>query len=109
MRRFEKHDNSVNAHKYWEIHESGGGYHTEYGRVGGYGRPEGRSRSPKGYGLHNSDRANKHIQEKLRGGYREVDTAIPYGQVLGGISRTPDRAPKPKPPSGLGLINWTTL
>ena len=102
MRRFEKHDDSVNAHKYWEIHESGGGYHTEYGRVGGYGRPSGRARSPKGSGQKWDGKEDKLIQSKLRDGYREVTFTQP-------ISRTPDRAPKPKPVSGLGVINWSAL
>lgn len=100
MRRFEKHDESVNAHKFWEIYESGGGYYTEYGRVEGYGRPGGRARSPKGSGQKWDGKEDKLIQSKLRDGYREI-RIVP--------TRTPDRAPKPKPPSGLGLINWATL
>ena len=54
VRRFELHDYGNNSHKFWELHQKDGCYHTEYGRLSGFGRAGSRSRSGQkcdaGYG-----------------------------------------------------------
>ena len=102
VRRFELHDYSANSHKFWELHQKGGCWHPEYGRIAGFGRSGGRT-----VGKEKCDNTwRKTLAGKLKKGYSEV---------TGQSSTTPTSpAPTPPPPPkpsivGVGLLNWATL
>ena len=81
VRRFEFHDSTNNSHKFWEIHESNGCYHTEHGRIAGYGQASSRnvSKTKKCDG-----KEYRIIKSKINKGYQEVaplkfEPSVAYG------------------------------
>ena len=68
VRRFELHDYGANSHKFWELHLKDGCYHTEYGRIGGFGRAGSRSKS----GQKCDGSYRRAIASKLKKGYEEA-------------------------------------
>ncbi len=104
MRRFEFHDHSANSHKFWELHQRGSCYHTEYGRVSGYGRAGTRQRS-----IEKCDgKASNLLSQKQKKGYHAVPVALQ--EDVRRPEGLPVRATSSPPPTGaFGLINWTTL
>ena len=106
VRRFELHDYSANSHKFWELHQSGGCWHPEYGRISGFGRAGGRR-----VGNKKCDGTwRKTLAGKLKTGYSEITGSQP----MQSSSPSPPTPPTPTPPkrtvpSGVGLLNWNTL
>ena len=110
VRRFELHDYGNNSHKFWELHQKDGCYHTEYGRLCGFGRAGSGSRSGQkcgaGYG--------GAIVSKEKKGYREVSSA-PRPNLPSMMSQAPASAsvqPRNTPltvSSKIGLLNWNAL
>ena len=84
VRRFELHDYGANSHKFWELHLKDGCYHTEYGRIGGFGA----------------------ISSKLKKGYEEVSAPMAQQQPSAPAPPRPTPA-TPIAPMGMGLLNWT--
>lgn len=104
VRRFELHDYGNNSHKFWELHRKDGCYHTEYGRLSGFGRAGSRSRSGQkcdaGYG--------RAIASKEKEGYREVSSAPMMSQAPASSSVQPSNTPLTIS-AKVGLLNWNTL
>jgi len=104
VRRFELHDSGNNSHKFWELHMKDGCYHTEYGRLSGFGRAGSRSRSGQkcdaGYG--------RAIASKEKKGYREVSSAPMMSQAPSSASVQPRNTPLTVS-AKVGLLNWSTL
>ena len=106
VRRFELHNFGKNSHKYWELHQSSGCWHPEYGRIGGFGRSGGRSRGK----VKCDDTWSKTLEGKIKKGYSEITGSQPM-MAKSGSTRIPPTPTPPKRtvPSGVGLLNWNTL
>lgn len=102
VRRFEFHDYGDNSHKFWELHQKGGCYHTEYGRLSGFGRAGSRSRS----GQKCDSSYLRATSNKIRKGYVEVNPTSSSTTS----STPPMMTQQQATPSGsIGLLNWLTL
>ena len=102
VRRFEFHDYGDNSHKFWELHQKGGCYHTEYGRLSGFGRAGSRSRS----GQKCDSSYLRATANKIRKGYVEVNPTSSSTTS----STPPMMTQQQATPSGsIGLLNWLTL
>ena len=81
-----------------------GCYHTEYGRLSGFGRAGSRSRSGQkcdaGYG--------RAIASKEKKGYREVSSAPMMSQAPTSAPVQPSNTPLTVS-AKIGLLNWNTL
>ena len=104
VRRFELHDYGANSHKFWELHLKDGCYHTEYGRIGGFGRAGSRSKS----GQKCDGSYRRAIASKLKKGYEEVSAPMAQQQSPAPAPAPPRPTPAtPIAPMGMGLLNWT--
>ena len=112
VRRFEFHDYGDNSHKFWELHQKGGCYHTEYGRLSGFGRAGSRSKS----GQKCDSSYRRATANKIRKGYVEVN---PTSSSTTSSSTTSSSTTSSTPPMmtqqqaapscSMGLLNWLTL
>jgi len=112
VRRFELHNFGKNSHKYWELHQSSGCWHPEYGRIAGFGRSGGRSRGNKKC----DGTWRKTLAGKLKKGYAEITGSQPM-MAKSGSTRIPaptptttvTSSPKSVIAAGVGLFNWNEL
>ena len=104
VRRFELHDYADNSHKFWELHRKDGCYHTEYGRLSGFGRAGSRSRS----GQKCDGSWGRAVSSKIRKGYAEVAGAPMMSQAPASASVQP-RNTSLTVSSKIGLFNWNAL
>ena len=102
VRRFEFHDNRENSHKFWELHQKDGCYHTEYGRLSGFGRAGSRSRS----GQKCDSSYRRAIANKMRKGYVEVNPTSSPPQTQSPTQTQPKSKISSK---NLGIFNWAKL
>jgi predicted DNA-binding WGR domain protein len=118
VRRFEFHDNRENSHKFWELHQKSGCYHTEYGRLSGFGRAGSRSKS----GQKCDSSYRRATANKIRKGYVEVSSSTQSQSPSPMMSQAPASASvqaskqssrpqesKQKVSSKIGLLNWNNL
>ena len=113
VRRFEFHDNQENSHKFWELHQKGGCYHTEYGRLSGFGRAGSRSRS----GQKCDSSYHRATATKMRNGYVEVNptsSSTTNSSTTSSISPMMNQQQQQQqqqvaPSGSIGLLNWLTL
>ena len=113
VRRFEFHDYGNNSHKFWELHLKGGCYHTEYGRLPGFGRAGSRSKS----GQKCDSSYHRAAAKKIRKGYVEVNptSSQAYQKMYQDYTSSPASSsvqPSNTPltvSAKVGLLNWSTL